>query len=66
MASKLMHSFIGRMKALCKSDIFLICQSDLIAMYTGYGFVLLGKSDSNHGGLSWNEMSLSLRDVGQA
>ena len=63
MAGKLMNSFIEKMKALGKSDIFLICQTELIDMYAKYGFVNLGKSDSNHGGLSWNEMSLSLRDT---
>ena len=62
MASKLMNSFIDRMKALGKSDIYLICQTELIDMYARYGFVSLGASDSDHGGLSWNEMSLSLQD----
>jgi len=60
MASKLMNSFIDKMTALGKTDIFLICQSELIDMYANYGFVNLGKSDSDHGGMSWNEMSLSL------
>ncbi|MHC4906694.1 MAG: GNAT family N-acetyltransferase [Planctomycetota bacterium] len=63
MASKLMNSFIDKMKALGKTDIFLICQSELIDMYARYGFVNLGKSDSDHGGMSWNEMSLSLQDT---
>jgi len=62
LASKLMNSFIGKMKALGKTDIFLICQSELIDMYARYGFVNLGISDSDHGGMSWNEMSLSLQD----
>jgi len=62
LASKLMNSFIDKMKALGKTDIFLICQSELIDMYARYGFVNLGISDSDHGGMSWNEMSLSLQD----
>ena len=62
MASKLMHSFIEKMKALDKSDIYLICQTELIDMYAGYGFVNLGISESDHGGMSWNEMSLSFQD----
>ncbi len=61
MASKLMNSFIDKMKVLGKTDIFLICQSELIDMYARYGFVNLGISESDHGGMSWNEMSLSLR-----
>ena len=63
MASKLMNSFIDKMKALGKTDIFLLCQSELIDMYARYGFVNLGISDSDHGGMSWNEMSLSLQDT---
>ena len=63
LASKLMKNFIDRMKALGKSDIYLICQTELIDMYAGYGFVDLGVSDSDHGGLSWNEMSLFLQDA---
>ena len=62
MASRLMKNFIYRMKKLGKSDIYLICQTELIDMYAKYGFVNLGASDSNHGGMSWNEMSLSLQD----
>ena len=63
MASKLMNNFIDRMKALGKSDIYLICQTELIDMYARYGFIDLGASDSDHGGMSWNEMSLSLQDT---
>ena len=61
MAGKLMRNFIGRMKSLGKSDIHLICQAELIEMYASYGFTDRGASASNHGGMSWNEMSLSLR-----
>ena len=61
MASKLMNNFIDRMKALGKSDIYLICQTALIDMYAKYGFVDLGASDSDHGGMNWNEMSLPLQ-----
>ncbi|MDX2504438.1 MAG: GNAT family N-acetyltransferase [Gammaproteobacteria bacterium] len=60
MASKLMKKFIDRMKSLGKSNIYLICQTELIDMYARYGFVDMGASDSDHGGLNWNEMSLSL------
>ncbi len=63
MAGKLIKNFIDRMAAFGKSDIYLICQTELIGMYARYGFVDLGASDSDHGGLSWNEMSLSLQDT---
>ena len=60
MAGKLMNAFIERMKELGKKSIYLICQTELIPMYASFGFKDLGKSDSDHGGLSWHEMSLSL------
>ena len=59
-ASRLMRRFIHSMKALGKKDIFLICQQELIPMYAAHGFVHLGPSNSEHGGLSWHEMSLTL------
>lgn len=58
--SVLMKSFIKAMKAMGKAQIYLICQTELINMYAKYGFVHIGESASDHGGLSWHEMSLSL------
>jgi ribosomal protein S18 acetylase RimI-like enzyme len=60
MTSQLMARFIESMKEMGKADIYLICQTELINMYAKYGFKYLGESDSDHGGLSWHEMSLSL------
>jgi len=60
LTSLLMEHFINAMHKLGKKEIYLICQTELITMYAKYGFVHLGESDSDHGGLSWHEMSLSL------
>jgi len=60
MAGRLVSRFIDDMKSLGKSSIFLICQVELIAMYAKYGFIDLGESESEHGGLKWHEMSLEL------
>lgn len=59
-AGVLMRAFIERMKEMDKADIYLICQTELIDMYAKFGFVHLGESDSDHGGLSWHEMVLNL------
>lgn len=59
-ASKLMHYFLDMMRNMGKSDVYLICQEELVPMYAKYGFLDLGPSSSTHGGKSWNEMSLSL------
>lgn len=60
MASKLMHHFIVSMKKLDKTEVYLICQTELIDMYTKYGFSYLGESASDHGGMKWHEMSRKL------
>ena len=60
LASKLMNNYIERMRDLKKESMFLICQTDLIDMYASYGFQYLRNSTSNHGGLSWHDMSLQL------
>lgn len=60
MAGVLMRSFISTMKQLNKTEIHLICQTILIEMYAKYGFSYLGESTSDHGGMSWHEMSLKL------
>lgn len=59
-ASRLLAGYIERMRALGKQGIYLICQQQLIGFYQGFGFENLGESDSQHGGLSWFEMSLRL------
>jgi ribosomal protein S18 acetylase RimI-like enzyme len=60
MASILMNAFIAAMKALNKTEIYLICQESLVAMYERFGFRLDGPSASDHGGMQWQEMSLRL------
>ncbi|MEN8199782.1 MAG: GNAT family N-acetyltransferase [Thermodesulfobacteriota bacterium] len=59
-ANQLMEHFIAKMRGLNKSSLYLICQTALIAMYSRQGFTYIGESESDHGGLSWHEMSLSL------
>ncbi len=63
MASKLMDSFINTMRELGKTEIYLICQTELVNMYAKHGFIHIGESNSSHGGLSWHEMSLSLQST---
>ncbi|MCP4180842.1 MAG: GNAT family N-acetyltransferase [bacterium] len=60
-AGILMKNFISKMIELNKTSIYLICQTSLITMYEKYGFEYIGKSESDHGGLSWHEMVLKLK-----
>ena len=59
-AGQLINFFIKEMVSLNKTEVHLICQTELIEMYSQYGFQDLGQSDSDHGGLSWHAMALSL------
>ncbi|WP_320823639.1 GNAT family N-acetyltransferase [Reinekea sp.] len=60
MAGRLMVHFIAAMRALGKTELNLMCQTELIALYARHGFVYLAESASDHGGLSWHEMRLTL------
>jgi ribosomal protein S18 acetylase RimI-like enzyme len=60
-AGRLLTGFIEHAKVMGKAEIYLMCQQYLIPLYERYGFETLGLSESNHGGLSWYEMRLSLR-----
>jgi len=59
----LMEKFIETSKELGKNKILLICKKNLIEYYKKYGFILLGKSKSKHGGFEWFEMSLNLNQM---
>jgi len=59
-AKKLMDSFINKMQKMQKKEIHLICQTSLIDMYAKSGYQYIGESQSDHGGLSWHEMYLTL------
>lgn len=63
LAGKLLQNFIEKMTKLGKSEIFLICQKSLVPMYAKYGFKYMAPSVSDHGGLSWHEMSMQLQNA---
>ncbi len=60
MATRLMKRFIEQMREAGKHKMLLICQTELISMYASFGFVDLGPSESDHGGLQWYEMEMVL------
>jgi ribosomal protein S18 acetylase RimI-like enzyme len=60
LAKHLMAEFIGRMRALDKASIHLMCKERHIALYAGFGFVYVKPSASDHGGMAWHEMVLEL------
>ena len=59
-AASLMNAFIRRMSQLGKQSIHLMCREQHVAMYEKFGFRYIKPSASDHGGLSWHEMVMTL------
>ena len=59
-SAKLMTAFIEKAKSLNKAAIYLMCKEQYLKLYEKFGFQLLQKSDSTHGGMQWYEMKLEL------
>ncbi|BBN56761.1 N-acetyltransferase [Pseudomonas chlororaphis subsp. aurantiaca] len=57
---RLLEAFIERMRGLGKASINLMCKERHVPLYERFGFVYLKASASNHGGMAWHEMVLSL------
>jgi len=59
-ANTMLKNFIAHTKGLKKTEIHLMCETALIALYASHGFIEREISDSNYAGLNWHEMSLTL------
>jgi len=60
LAKRLMAEFIERMRGMDKATIHLMCKEKHIALYAGFGFAYIKPSESDHGGMAWHEMILTL------
>jgi predicted N-acetyltransferase YhbS len=56
----LMVEFVERMKKMGKSTIYLMCKEQHVPLYERFGFSYLKPSTSDHGGMTWHEMSMEL------
>ncbi len=56
----LMEEFTWRMREMGKSTIHLMCKKRHVPLYEKFGFSYLGPSASDHGGMTWHEMSMTL------
>ncbi|MDA5095207.1 GNAT family N-acetyltransferase [Aliiroseovarius sp. KMU-50] len=56
----LMVEFVGRMKKMGKSAIYLMCKEHHVPLYERFGYRYLNPSTSGHGGMTWHEMSMEL------
>jgi len=56
----LLVEFEKRMRGRGKEAIHLMCKEQLVQLYEKFGYVYQQPSDSEHGGMVWHEMSMTL------
>lgn len=56
----LMGEFVERMRMLDKAFIHLMCKEHHVPLYEKFGYRYVRPSTSNHGGMTWYEMSMTL------
>lgn len=56
----LMVEFVERMRRMGKTTIHLMCKERHVPLYEKFGYLYLRPSDSDHGGMIWHEMSMTL------
>ena len=56
----LMDELVGRMRQMDKAMIYLMCREYHVPLYEKLGFKYLKPSPSEHGSMSWHEMSMRL------
>lgn len=59
-ASLMMRTFIERMRAMHKRTIHLMCKDRHVELYARMGYEYVKPSESDHGGMAWHEMVMTL------
>jgi len=59
-ATTMMKTFVDRMRQAGKQSIHLMCKERHVALYERQGYVYVRPSPSDHGGMSWHEMTMAL------
>ncbi|WP_333849429.1 GNAT family N-acetyltransferase [Leclercia sp.] len=59
-SSLLMREFISRMRAMNKKTIHLMCKDRHVDLYAHFGYRYIKPSASDHGGMAWHEMMMTL------
>ena len=59
-AGALMDAFVEAAKQAGREKVTLTCKKRLIGMYEHFGFRLIGRARSEHGGAQWFDMDLDL------
>ncbi|CUJ37188.1 GNAT family N-acetyltransferase [Achromobacter xylosoxidans] len=59
-AARLMHRFIDDCRRQCKQTIHLMCKERHVELYRKLGYRYVRPSPSDHGGMAWHEMVMTL------
>jgi len=59
-ASRMMQTFVERMRRMGKKSIHLMCKERHVGLYERLGYRYLRPSASDHGGMAWHEMEMAL------
>ncbi|MDI9219639.1 N-acetyltransferase [Pantoea sp. EA-12] len=59
-ASLMMRHFIDTMKQMDKQTIHLMCKTRHVDLYKKFGYQYIKPSESDHGGMAWHEMLMTL------
>lgn len=60
LSKALMVEFVKRMRRMEKATIHLMCKEHHVPLYAKFGYRYLQPSASDHGGMTWHEMSMIL------
>ena len=59
-AGLMMRAFISAMREKGKKTIHLMCKTHHVELYRKFGYVYIKPSESDHGGMAWHEMIMTL------
>lgn len=59
-SSLLMREFVSQMKAMNKKTLHLMCKDRHVDLYAHFGYQYIRPSASDHGGMAWHEMMMTL------
>ena len=59
-ATQLMTAFVQRMRGMGKQTIHLMCKEQHVPLYTRMSYQYVQPSASDHGGMAWHEMVMTL------
>lgn len=59
-ASQMMREFVNIMQEKGKKSIHLMCKTHHVELYKRFGYSYIKPSESEHGGMAWHEMIMTL------